>query len=120
MNFAGQSVDISHRGAGCVAFPPTLENFTAGIGTTAISGYNAFGPANEGPSGRWRSPSIVTLSIPGLYLKPLSTLTDVPAAPLDVESSTNVMKKSAFVKVSVVSIKVDTPALPASVAKPAV
>jgi len=51
MNFAGTSVAIAHTGAAMVAFPPTgaaIQN----------SGYIGPGPANEGPSGRWRSPYV--------------------------------------------------------------
>ena len=50
MNFAGNNVNTSYPGA-MVAFPPTgaaVQN----------SGYIAAGPANEGPSGRWRSPYV--------------------------------------------------------------
>ena len=49
MNFAGNSVSIGYTGA-MVAFPPLTANQN--------SGYVAPGPANEGPSGRWRSPYI--------------------------------------------------------------
>ena len=49
MNFAGNSVSIGYSGA-MVAFPPLVANQN--------SGYVAPGPANEGPSGRWRSPYI--------------------------------------------------------------
>ena len=49
MNFAGNSVAIGYTGA-MVAFPPLTANQN--------SGYVAPGPANEGPSGRWRSPYI--------------------------------------------------------------
>ena len=51
MNFAGNNVSVAHTGAGCVAFPPTGS-------ATQNSGYVAAGPANEGPSGRWRSPYV--------------------------------------------------------------
>ena len=51
MNFAGNSVAIAHTGAAMVAFPPTGA-------ATQNSGYIAAGPANEGPSGRWRSPYV--------------------------------------------------------------
>ena len=50
MNFAGNNVATGYTGA-MVAFPPTgaaIQN----------SGYVAAGPANEGPSGRWRSPYV--------------------------------------------------------------
>lgn len=45
-------------GAAVVAFPPTPEDVLAGIAYSAISGYTAPGPADEGPSGRWRSPYV--------------------------------------------------------------
>jgi hypothetical protein len=52
LNFAGSSVSVAHTGCGAVAFPPTEpENY-------AVSGYIASGPANEGSSGRWRSPYV--------------------------------------------------------------
>jgi len=52
VNFAGQNISINHPSCGAVAFPSTdpLDY--------AVSGYIAAGPANEGPSGRWRSPYI--------------------------------------------------------------
>lgn len=52
INFAGSSVLVNHFGCAAVAFPPTnsLEQ--------ANTGYIALGPANEGPTGRWRSPYI--------------------------------------------------------------
>ena len=49
MNFAGNSVSTGYTGA-MVAFPPLTANQN--------SGYVAPGPANEGPSGRWRSPYV--------------------------------------------------------------
>jgi len=52
INFAGSSVLINHSGCAAVAFPPTE------IANQANSGYIELGPANEGPSGRWRSPYI--------------------------------------------------------------
>ena len=52
VNFAGSSVSVAHTGCGAVAFPPTnLSNY-------AVSGYIAAGPADEGSSGRWRSPYV--------------------------------------------------------------
>ena len=50
LNFAGETVGVAHTGAGAVAFPIT--------GVTANSGYTAAGPADEGPSKRWRSPYV--------------------------------------------------------------
>jgi len=52
INFAGSSVSIAHTGCGAVAFPSTNPV------DYAVSGYIAPGPANEGPTGRWRSPYI--------------------------------------------------------------
>ena len=52
VNFSGSTVSIAHTGAGAVAFPSTDPS------NYAVSGYIAPGPANEGPSGRWRSPYI--------------------------------------------------------------
>jgi len=52
LSFAGISHATDHSGCGSVAFPPTENS------DKAISGYIALGPANEGPSGRWRSPYI--------------------------------------------------------------
>ena len=52
INFAGSSVAIAHTGCGAVAFPPTDSS------KFANTGYIAAGPANEGPSLRWRSPYI--------------------------------------------------------------
>jgi hypothetical protein len=50
LNFAGATIGVSHAGGAAVAFPITEG--------TANSGYTAGGPADEGPSGRWRSPYI--------------------------------------------------------------
>jgi hypothetical protein len=52
INFAGTSVLVNHPGCGAVAFPPT------DAADQANSGYIALGPADEGPTGRWRSPYI--------------------------------------------------------------
>jgi len=51
MNFACDTGQ-SNPGGGAVAFPPTDTS------KISVSGYIAPGPANEGPSGRWRSPYI--------------------------------------------------------------
>ena len=48
----------SNVGGGAVAFPPTTTDILSGKSYSAVSGYIAPGPANEGPSGRWRSPYI--------------------------------------------------------------
>lgn len=58
VSFAGTSVSVAHTGAGAVAFPPTLSDINAGIAYSAVTGYLAFGPATEGPTGRWKSPYI--------------------------------------------------------------
>ena len=50
LSFAGVSHATDHSRCGAVAFPPTENS------DKAVSGYIALGPANEGPSGRWRSP----------------------------------------------------------------
>jgi hypothetical protein len=50
LNFAGATIGVSHAGGAAVAFPVT--------GGTANSGYPAGGPADEGPTERWRSPYI--------------------------------------------------------------
>ena len=50
LNFAGATVGVSHLGAGAVAFPRN--------GVTAASGFTDAGPADEGPTLRWRSPYI--------------------------------------------------------------
>ena len=50
LNFAGETIGVAHTGAGALAFPIT--------GVTANSGYTAAGPANEGPTLRWRSPYV--------------------------------------------------------------
>jgi hypothetical protein len=52
INFAGSSVAVAHTGCAAVAFPPTNP------ANYAVTGYIAPGPANEGPTGRWRSPYI--------------------------------------------------------------
>ncbi len=63
LSFAGDvddriAVDIGCDGAGAVAFPPTETDIIAGISTNAKSGFTGLGPADEGPSGRWRSPYV--------------------------------------------------------------
>ena len=58
LNFAGSSVSVAHTGCGAVAFPPTESDVNAGIAFSAVTGYTDFGPATEGPSGRWRSPYV--------------------------------------------------------------
>jgi hypothetical protein len=52
INFAGSSVSIAHTGCAAVAFPPLDP------ADYANSGFVAAGPADAGPTGRWRSPYI--------------------------------------------------------------
>ena len=56
LNFAAENFGVSHVGCGCLAFPPIQSDINSGAATIAQSGYVGPGPANEGPSGRWRSP----------------------------------------------------------------
>ena len=64
LNFSGPSSDgkggvsIAHTDAGAVAFPPTSTAVSAGTDFQAVTGYTEFGPADEGATGRWRSPYI--------------------------------------------------------------
>ena len=64
LNFSGPPTDgqggvsIAHTDAGAVAFPPTSAAVSAGTDFQAVTGFTAFGPANEGATGRWRSPYI--------------------------------------------------------------
>ena len=55
---SGSGVEISCNGAGAVAFPPTQTDINAGISVGARSGFTGVGPADEGSSGRWRSPYV--------------------------------------------------------------
>tara|TARA_Y100000992_G_scaffold302714_1_gene278759 strand:+ start:4850 stop:9154 length:4305 start_codon:yes stop_codon:yes gene_type:complete len=52
LNFGGSNVGVGYDGSACVAFPPPAGS------DSAVSGFTAPGPANEGPSGRWRSPYV--------------------------------------------------------------
>jgi hypothetical protein len=52
INFAGSSVSIAHTGCGAVAFPPTNPCRICCFRIIAP------GPANEGSTGRWRSPYV--------------------------------------------------------------
>ena len=54
----GSGVEIGCDRAGAVAFPPTQTDIDAGISVRARSGFTGLGPADEGTSGRWRSPYI--------------------------------------------------------------
>ena len=56
LNFAAANFGVLHEGCGCLAFPPIQADIDAGDATASRSGYIGPGPANEGPSGRWRSP----------------------------------------------------------------
>ena len=56
LNFAAANFGVLHEGCGCLAFPPIQADIDAGDATATRSGYIGPGPANEGPSGRWRSP----------------------------------------------------------------
>ena len=56
LNFAAANFGVLHEGCGCLAFPPIQSDIDAGDATATRSGYIGPGPANEGPSGRWRSP----------------------------------------------------------------
>ena len=64
INFSGPpsdgqgGVSIAHTDAGAVAFPPTQDAVSAGTDFQAVTGYTAFGPADEGATGRWKSPYI--------------------------------------------------------------
>ena len=55
---SGSGVEIGCDGAGAVAFPPTQTDINAGISVGARSGFTGVGPADEGSSGRWRSPYV--------------------------------------------------------------
>ena len=64
LNFSGPNddgkggVSYDHPNCGAVAFPPTQAAVDAGIDFQAVTGFTEIGPANEGISGRWRSPYI--------------------------------------------------------------
>ena len=64
LNFSGPNndgkggVSYNHPNCGAVAFPPTQAAVNAGIDFQAVTGFTEIGPANEGISGRWRSPYI--------------------------------------------------------------
>ena len=55
MNFQSKPGEL-HTGAAIVAFPPTQEYIDDGRAFGAITGYTEVGPADEGPTGRWKSP----------------------------------------------------------------
>ena len=56
LNFAAANFGVLHEGCGCLAFPPIQADIDAGDAQATRTGYIGPGPANEGPSGRWRSP----------------------------------------------------------------
>ena len=58
LSFAGATITTNHPRCGAVAFPPTQESVNSGLDFQAVSGYTPLGPANEGASGRWRSPYV--------------------------------------------------------------
>ena len=64
INFSGPpsdgqgGVSIAHTDAGAVAFPPTAAAVSAGTDFQAVTGFTDFGPADEGATGRWKSPYI--------------------------------------------------------------
>jgi hypothetical protein len=57
LNFACETGQLN-PGGGALAFPPTTTDIVAGKSYGAVTGYLAPGPANEGPTGRWRSPYV--------------------------------------------------------------
>jgi len=59
LSFKGSNgVLTDHTSCGAVAFPPTEEDINTGEFFGAVTGYIAFGPADEGPTGRWKSPYV--------------------------------------------------------------
>ena len=64
INFSGPpedgmgGVSYAHTDAGAVAFPPTQDAVAAGTDFQAVTGFTDFGPADEGATGRWKSPYI--------------------------------------------------------------
>jgi hypothetical protein len=64
INFSGPPTDgqggvsYAHTDAGAVAFPPTSTAVSAGTDFQAVTGFTDFGPADEGATGRWKSPYI--------------------------------------------------------------
>ena len=59
LSFTGQDfVNDDHSNCGAVAFPPTQASVNAGTDFQAVTGFTALGPADEGSSGRWRSPYV--------------------------------------------------------------
>ena len=58
LSFTGASISDDHTSCAAVAFPPTQADINAGLEFQAVKGFTAVGPADEGSSGRWRSPYI--------------------------------------------------------------
>ena len=58
LSFTGAALSDDHSNCGAVAFPPTQVDIDAGLEFQAVTGFTAVGPADEGSSGRWRSPYI--------------------------------------------------------------
>ncbi len=58
LSFSGETLATTHVGCGAVAFPPTLASVNAGTDFQAVNGYTALGPANEGSTGRYKSPYV--------------------------------------------------------------
>jgi len=57
MNFQSKPGE-RHTGSAIIAFPPTSEYIDDGRAYGAITGYTEPGPADEGPTGRWKSPYV--------------------------------------------------------------
>jgi len=58
LSFTGKNHLDDHSNCGAVAFPPTQVDIDAGLEFQAVTGFTDVGPADEGASGRWRSPYI--------------------------------------------------------------
>jgi len=58
ISFHGTSAAQEFINCAVVAFPPTQTYIDAGVSYGAITGYTSAGPANEGPTGRWKSPYV--------------------------------------------------------------
>ena len=58
LSFTGAALADDHSNCGAVAFPPTQTDIDAGFEFQAVTGFTAVGPADEGSTGRWRSPYI--------------------------------------------------------------
>ena len=58
LSFTGEAITDDYTSCAAVAFPPTQTDIDAGLEFQAVTGFTAVGPADEGSSGRWRSPYI--------------------------------------------------------------